>query len=111
MSKKIVSNKGLRRPPVSNLDGWVKSGGAVEQRADAAQKVVADERSASVIGLGPAPPEGKGIVKRADGSYKRRLVVYVDPEHGRKLKTAAAMQGLDMSDIVDRLIGQYLQQP
>ena len=47
---------------------------------------------------------GRGIVERADGTKKRRLVVYVTPQNAKILKAVAALTETDMSTIVDDLL-------
>lgn len=95
--------KTLRKPPVeTDLDAWVTGSAETTSTEAAPRKTKASARAVS------SAPTGAGIVQRADGGYKRRLVVYLDPEHATQLKVQAARHGRDMSDIVDELVGQWL---
>lgn len=93
--------KKMRLPPASNanLQKWVEG--------QAPSALVPQVTGASGA---QAKPSGPGIVERASGSYRRRLVVYVEPDRARQLKAAAAMRGTDMSEIVDGLIADWLEQ-
>lgn len=97
--------KKMRKPPAStNLDKWVKGGTAEAAETSAPKKSAAKTKKSKE----PAPPTGAGIVKRSDGTYKRRLVVYLTPEHAQKLKIQATINNRDMSDIVDELVGAWV---
>ena len=50
---------------------------------------------------------GRGIVERADGTKKRRLVVYVTPQNAKMLKAVAALTETDMSTMVDELLDAW----
>lgn len=91
--------KKMRLPPTSNtnLQNWVEG-----QAPSASVPQVVSNLSAQ------KKPAGPGIVERASGAYRRRLVVYVEPDRARQLKAAAAMNGQDMSEIVDGLIESWL---
>jgi len=53
-------------------------------------------------------PTGRGLVERADGSYRRRLVVYIEPQAAQKLKIQSVLNGRDMSDIVNELVEKWV---
>lgn len=107
--------KKLRKPPQApQLNDWINEGDSQGNKASSVTQVTSNPATQVTDNLvtqvteKESRPKGPGIVKRADGSYKRRLVVYISPDNARRLKAASAMDGRDMSDIVDDLVGEWL---
>lgn len=99
---KPKGHKTMRKPPKStDLDSWIKGKGTSDPATQQPENSEAQEPNAP-------KPDGPGIVQRADGTYRRRLVVYLNPEHADQLKMRAVIDHRDMSDIVDELLSRWL---
>ena len=105
-------NKKLRKPPVTGqIDAWIKQGDTNNTGAKASVTQVTGNPEPQVIEIPKAStrkPQGPGIVERADGSFRRRLVVYVDPQRALQLKAHSVIQGRDMSDVIDELLEGWI---
>lgn len=111
--------KTMRKPPAApseeDLDNWVQ-GANTKASPSTAEKASGSQVTSNLNKSGSQPtdtsgenaPTGTGIVERADGSHRRRLVVYLDPEHAQQLKVHSALHDQSMSDIVDELVGDWI---
>ena len=50
-----------------------------------------------------------GVVELEDGTLKRRMTVYLDPEDGKAVKVLAAIENRKMSDVLAEAVGEYLE--
>lgn len=119
-TKKKKGVKTMRKPPSeTDLDAWVqgadkkgssppKSDGSKASVKSSGSQVAKSSSSQVTDNLDEDnAPTGPGIVERTDG-YRRRLVVYLDPEHAKQLKVHSVLNDESMSDIVDELVGKWL---
>ena len=56
------------------------------------------------------PAKGRGLVERADGKTRRRVVVYMDPVIARQLSIRALDDGTDVSALVNAAVRLMLAQ-
>lgn len=63
-------------------------------------------RSKRSTGTDAVPP--RGIVTRSSGRQVRRRVVYLPPKVDKDLAVAAAVRGVDVSEVVADLLRRYL---
>lgn len=49
-----------------------------------------------------------GIVELEDGTLRRRMTVYLNPEDGKKVKVLAALQNRKISDVLAEAVEEYL---
>ncbi len=110
--KKKKGHKTMRKPPSDpDLDSWVSGADSTEPKNES---TASDPPDSSNLGSQVTDdstdesPSGTGIVERADGTYRRRMVVYLDTEHAKALKVHAALNDRNMSEIVDELIGDWI---
>jgi len=48
------------------------------------------------------------IVELEDGTLKRRMTVYLDPDDGKKVKVLAALENRKISDVLAEAVEAYL---
>jgi len=51
-------------------------------------------------------PVGRGIVKRADGQFRRRMTIYLPPELATELAVVCAKTAKDLSDVTAEALGE-----
>jgi len=49
-----------------------------------------------------------GIVELEDGTLKRRMTVYLDPDDGKTVKVLAALENRKISDVLAEAVEAYL---
>jgi|SRR5690554_5200521 len=114
-SKKKKGVKTMRTPPgETKLDDWITGDSNTQTprhlntQTPSNPDTQTPDGSNSQQSSANKKPSGAGIVKRADGTYRRRLNVYLDPDRAAELKLRATINHRDMSDIIDDLVAKWL---
>jgi hypothetical protein len=68
-----------------------------------------DEGDGTATTDGDVDPDAPGIVELEDGTLKRRMTVYLDPEDGKAVKMLAALENRKISDVLAEAVGAYLE--
>lgn len=87
----------IRRPPEDDAD------------PDDVEAFVAGEDPGDDEGSADVDPDAPGIVELEDGTLKRRMTVYLDPEDGKAVKVLAALENRKISDVLAEAVGAFLE--
>jgi len=92
-------NPEVRKPPSDDPDGDDK----------VAAFINGDDTTAADADTADVSADDPGVVELEDGTLKRRMTVYLDPEDGKAVKVLAAMENRKMSDVLAEAVGVYLE--
>jgi hypothetical protein len=97
--------------PDDELSGEQNDAAGDEQSAtDDAEQTDADDSPADDEGSDASvSADQPGIVELEDGTLRRRMTVYLDPDDGKKVKVLAALENRKISDVLAEAVEEYLE--